>query len=89
MVSVMNDQPQAQTPAGQAVSSLSSNTPCATCPKPLLAAEKLLLTVFIFFVILTVFLIILQSRWYYATLALSLVVLLVTYKEGLVAMEEE
>lgn len=80
---------QTQTSAEKIAVSSSDDMPCATCPKPLLAAEKLLLTVFIFFVILTVFLIIVQSRWYYATLALSLVVLLVTYKEGLVAMEEE
>jgi len=44
---------------------------------------------FTFFVSLTILLIIFQSRWYYATLVLSIVVVLITYKEGLVAMEEE
>lgn len=66
-------------------------SPCPTCPKPLLAAEKLLIGIFIFFVGMTILLIVFQSRWYYATFAVSLVVLMVTYKEGLVAMggEEE
>ena len=55
----------------------------------LLSAEKLLIGSFAFFVGFTLLLIIIQSRWYYLTFVLSLVVVLITYKEGLVAMEEE
>jgi len=55
----------------------------------LLAAEKTLIGVFVFFVALTVFLIAIGTSWYYFTFVLSLVVLLVTYKEGLIAMEDQ
>jgi hypothetical protein len=72
-----NAAPQAAPPAA-----------CATCPSPMLGAEKILIGAFVFFVMLTVLLIALQSGWYYFTFALSLAVLLVTYKEGLVAMED-
>jgi len=80
---------QLQSQQASDTSGTSSLSPCPTCPKPLLAAEKLLIGIFIFFVGMTILLIVFQSRWYYATFAVSLVVLMVTYKEGLVAMGGE
>ncbi|GEM_PF-6171316 len=80
---------QTPQPQSQQAPDTSVLAPCPTCPKPLLAAEKLLIGIFIFFVGMTILLIVFQSRWYYATFAVSLVVLMVTYKEGLVAMGGE
>ncbi|MBI4150263.1 hypothetical protein HY488_02565 [Candidatus Woesearchaeota archaeon] len=62
---------------------------CESCPKPVLATEKILITIFVLFIALTILLITMQSKWYYFTFAISLIVLFVTYKEGLVAMEDE
>ncbi len=54
-----------------------------------LTTEKTLIGMFVFFVTLSILLMVVQSKWYYFTFGLSLVVLLVTYKEGLTAMEDE
>ncbi len=82
-------------PEPQLLQTATENQPASAEPAPspsenttsLLSAEKLLIGVFMFFVGLTLFLIVVQSRWYYLTFLLSLGVMLVTYKEGLVAME--